>query len=94
MHIHVTLIPISESSQPPPSPDPPENVFHFKTGTRLRQIVNSGAIKLTTAKIEDHEKPGAWFSTQAAQNVVPVAATAGDKIDGLRQEATGRCPLG
>ncbi|MFM8866888.1 MAG: hypothetical protein ACKOFZ_01175 [Ilumatobacteraceae bacterium] len=56
--------------------------------------MNSGAIKLTTAKIEDHEKPGAWFSTQAEQNVVPVAATAGDKIDGLRQGATGRCPLG
>ena len=28
---------------------------------------------------------------QAAQNVVPVAVTAGDKIDGLRQWAAGRC---
>ena len=28
---------------------------------------------------------------QAAQNVVPVAATAGDKIEGLRQWASGRC---
>ena len=28
---------------------------------------------------------------QAAQNVVPVAVTAGDKIDGLRQWASGRC---
>jgi hypothetical protein len=28
---------------------------------------------------------------QAAQNVVPVAITAGDKIEGLRQWASGRC---
>ena len=28
---------------------------------------------------------------QAAQNVVPVAVTAGDKIDALRQWASGRC---
>ena len=28
---------------------------------------------------------------QAAQNVVPVAMTAGDKIEGLRQWASGRC---
>ena len=28
---------------------------------------------------------------QAAQNVVPVAVTAGDKIDSLRQWASGRC---
>ena len=29
--------------------------------------------------------------TQAAQNVVPVAVTAGDKIEGSRQWASGRC---
>ena len=28
---------------------------------------------------------------RAAQNVVPVAVTAGDKIEGLRQWASGRC---
>ncbi len=28
---------------------------------------------------------------QAAENVVPVAVTAGDKIEGLRQWASGRC---
>jgi hypothetical protein len=28
---------------------------------------------------------------QAEQNVVPVAVTAGDKIEGLRQWASGRC---
>ncbi len=28
---------------------------------------------------------------QAAQNVVPVAVTAGDKIESLRQRAFGRC---
>ena len=30
---------------------------------------------------------------QAAQNVVPVAVTVGDKIEGLRQWASGRCLL-
>jgi hypothetical protein len=30
-------------------------------------------------------------TTTAAQNVVPVAVTAGDKIEGLRQWASGRC---
>jgi hypothetical protein len=28
---------------------------------------------------------------QAAKNVVPMAVTAGDKIEGLRQWASGRC---
>ena len=30
-------------------------------------------------------------STMAAQNVLPVAVTAGDKIESLRQWASGRC---
>jgi hypothetical protein len=30
-------------------------------------------------------------TTMAAQNVVPVAVTAGNKIEGLRQWASGRC---
>ncbi len=64
MQIHVTLIPISSTGQPPPSPDPPEHVYHYTTDLKLKQIINSGAIKPTTAKIEPHEKPVAWFSTQ------------------------------
>ena len=60
MQIHV-LIPI-------PSPtstglDPPNTLFHYTTGLKLKKIINSGAIKPTTAKIEPHEKPVAWFST-------------------------------
>jgi hypothetical protein len=39
-------------------------VYHYTTGLKLRQIINSGQIKSTTAKIEAHEKPVAWFSTQ------------------------------
>jgi hypothetical protein len=64
MQIHVTLIPISSTDQPPPSPDPPDKIFHFTTGLKLRSIINSGHILPTTAKIEPHEKPVAWFSTQ------------------------------
>jgi hypothetical protein len=64
MQIHIQLIPISSTDHPPPSPDPPEKIYHYTTGTRLKQIINSGQIKPTTAKIEPHEKPVAWFSTQ------------------------------
>ena len=63
MQIHVTLIPISSTDQPPPSPDPPEVIYHYTTGLKLRSIINSGSIKPTTANIEPHEKPVAWFST-------------------------------
>ena len=61
MQIHV-LIPIPHPTYP--GPDPPENIYHYTTGLKLRSIINSGAIKPTTAKIEPHEKPVAWFSTQ------------------------------
>jgi hypothetical protein len=64
MQIHVHLIPISGPNELPPSPDPPENIYHYTTGTRLKPIINSGAINPATAKIEPHEKPVAWFSTQ------------------------------
>jgi len=64
VQIHVTLIPISSSDPLPSTPDPPEKLFHYTTRLKLRQIVNSGCIKPTTAKIEPHEKPVAWFSTQ------------------------------
>jgi hypothetical protein len=60
MQIHV-LIPAS-----PPSftgPDPPV-VYHYTTGLKLKQIINSGHIRPTIARIEPYEKPVAWFSTQ------------------------------
>lgn len=60
MQIHV-LIPI-----PPPKPtgsDPPSTLYHYTTSQKLRSIINSGAIKPSTAHIEPNEKPVAWFST-------------------------------
>jgi hypothetical protein len=66
MQIHIQLIPIPSTDQPPPSPDPPDKVFHFTTGLKLRSIINTGAIKPTNAQIEPHEKPVAWFSTSPA----------------------------
>jgi hypothetical protein len=65
MQTHVSLIPISNPNQLPSTPDPPENVFHYTTGLKLRVIINTGAIKPTTAKIEPHENPVAWFSTSS-----------------------------
>ena len=60
MQIHV-LIPIPSPTST--GPDPPKNIYHYTTGLKLQQIINSGCIKPTTAKIEPHEKPVAWFST-------------------------------
>ena len=60
MQIHV-LIPIPAPTST--GPDPPEIIYHYTTGLKLRGIINSGCIKPTTAKIEPHEKPVAWFST-------------------------------
>jgi hypothetical protein len=81
MQIHVTLIPISSTDQPPASPDPPETIFHYTTGVKLRSIITSGFIKPTTAKIEPHEKPVAWFSTrnqwEPTATKVPIPGIAG-----------------
>ena len=60
MQIHV-LIPIP--APPHTGPDPAGNIYHYTTGQKLRSIINSECIKPTTAKIEPHEKPVAWFST-------------------------------
>ena len=65
MHIHIQLIPISSTDQLPSNPDPPENIYHYTTGLKLRSIINTGCIKPTTARIEPHEKPVAWFSTSS-----------------------------
>jgi hypothetical protein len=79
--IHFQLIPISSTDQPPPSPDPPEHVYHYTTGTRLKQIINSGCIRPTTAKIEPYEKPVTWFSTspewEPTATKVPIPGMAG-----------------
>ncbi len=63
MQIHVHLIPIPPPTTPT-GPDPPEHIFHYTTGLKLLSIINSGAIKPTMAKIDSHETPVAWFSTQ------------------------------
>jgi hypothetical protein len=81
MQIHVTLTPISSADQIHPAPDPPENIYHYTTGMKLRLIINSGQIKPTTAKIEPHEKPVAWFSTsgqwEPTATKVPIPGMAG-----------------
>ncbi len=89
MHIHV-LIPIPAPTQPTVGPyPPPENIYHYTTGLKLRQIVNSGCIKPTTVKIEPDEKPVAWFSTQdhwePTATKVPIPGIAGQIATGQAQ---------
>jgi hypothetical protein len=59
----VTVHLISMSPANPTGPDPPGNIYHYTTGLKLRQIINSGAINPSTAHVPTHEKPVAWFST-------------------------------
>ena len=81
MQIHVTLIPISSTDKLPPGPDPPDVIYHYTTGLKLEHIINSGHIQPTAAKIEPHEKPIAWFSTQdqwePTASKVPITGMAG-----------------
>ena len=89
MQIHVTLIPVSNTDQPPPAPDPPENISHFTTGLKLRSIINSGHILPSTARIEPNEKPVAWFSTQdqwePTSTKVPIPGMAGQIVTAQAQ---------
>ncbi len=64
MKIHVTLTPLSNAGHIAAGPNPPKQVYHYTTGLKLRSIVSSGQIAPSAAKIEPHEKPVAWFSTQ------------------------------
>lgn len=90
MQFHV-LIPCS----PPDStgPDPPV-IYHFTTGQKLRSIINSGHIKPSTAHIEPHEKPVAWFSTspewEPTATKVPIPGKAGQLITAKAQNGLVR----
>ena len=94
MQIHVTLIPISNTDQPPSGPDPPEHVYHYTAGLKLKQILNSGAIKPTTAKIEPHEKPVAWFSIspewEPTATKVPIPGKQGQLLTAQAQGGLAR----
>ncbi len=93
MKIHVTLIPI-----PPPTtipgPDPPDTIYHYTTGSKLRQIINSGHIRPSTAHVPPNEKPVAWFSTspgwEPTCTKVPIPGKAGQLITAKAQHGLVR----
>jgi hypothetical protein len=64
-------------------PDP-SVAYHYTTGLRLRQIINSGHIKPSTAHVPPNEKPVAWFSTSSdwepTCTKVPIPGKAGQLI--------------
>ena len=90
MQIHV-LIPVST---PNTGPDPPDRIFHYTTGSKLREIINSGCIKPTTAKIEPNEKPVAWFSTsptwEPTATKAPIAGKQGQLLTAQAQSGLVR----
>jgi hypothetical protein len=89
MQINIQLIPIASPDLCPPGPDPPDVLYHYTTGSKLRSIINTGGIKPTTAKIEPHEKPIAWFSTsgqwEPTATKVPVPGLAGQVMTAISQ---------
>ncbi len=91
MQIHV-LIPIPSPTST--GPDPPDVLYHYTTGLKLRSIINSGCIKPTTAKIEPNEKPVAWFSTsptwEPTATKVPVPGKQGQIITAKAQSGLVR----
>ncbi len=102
MKITVHLIPIPpphtpESPDPTDSfeqPPPADHVFHYTTGLKLRQILLSGQIKPSTAGIEPHEKPVAWFSTsdrwEPTATKVPISGMPGQLITAQIQGGLAR----
>jgi hypothetical protein len=92
MQIHVHLIPIPPSNQT--GPDPPDTLFHYTTGLKLKQIINSGQIRPSTAHVPPHEKPVAWFSTQdqwePTATKVPTPGTLGQLITAKAQSGLVR----
>jgi len=93
MQFHV-CISAPAPNAPTRDSDPPEHIYHYTTGLKLKQIINSGCIKPTTAKIEPHEKPVAWFSTQdqwePTATKVPVPGMQGQIITAKAQNGLVR----
>jgi hypothetical protein len=91
MQIHV-LFPIPSPTST--GPDPPDVLYHYTTGLKLRSIINSGCIKPTNAKIEPNEKPVAWFSTnptwEPTATKVPVPGKQGQIITAKAQSGLVR----
>jgi len=73
----------------PPHPTTPANTRRAgpQPNPPTTQLKRSAAQRLRTTMASLLDVP----LVQAAQNVVPVAVTAGDKIEALRQWASGRC---
>jgi len=98
MKIHIQLVPISPPNPFNTGPDPPNtNLFHYTTGLKLKQIINSGHIKPTTPHINPHEKPVAWFSTsptwEPTATKCPIPGKAGQLITARAQNGLVRISL-
>ena len=95
MKISVHLIPI-----PPPHPEPdppPATLFHYTTGTKLKQIINSGTIKPSTAQVPPHEKPVVWCSAsgtwEPTATKCPIPGKIGQLITAKAQAGLARIAL-
>ena len=89
--IHLIPIPPPNTSDQHPAP---HTVFHYTTGLKLQQIINSGAIQPTTAGIEPQEKPVAWYSTsphwEPTASKVPIPGMPGQLITANAQHGLAR----
>jgi len=89
--IHLIPIPPPNTSDQHPAP---HTVFHYTTGSKLRLILLSGHIKPSTAGIEPHEKPVAWYSTsprwEPTASKVPIPGMPGQLITAQAQGGLAR----
>ena len=85
---HVHVLPKVHVSLPTQDHDLPcsASLLHQRTLSSPRR-----GTKILSHNLDQDLGRGSVPLVQAAQNVVPVAVTAGDKIEGLRQWASGRC---
>ena len=97
MKIHVQVIPISSPDEIPDGPDPPAVLFHYTTGTKLKQIINSGIIRPSTAQVPPHEKPVVWCSAsgtwEPTATKCPIPGKIGQLITAKAQSGLVRISL-
>ena len=99
MKISVHLIPIPPPDQPTTGnhDQSPGIIFHYTTGTKLKQIINSGIIRPSTAQVPPHEKPVVWCSSsctwEPTATKCPIPGKIGQLITAKAQAGLARIAL-
>jgi len=92
--IHLIPIPPRDSPDSPDQPPTADHIFHYTTGHKLRLILLCGHITPSTAGIEPHEKPVAWYSTsphwEPTASKCPIPGMPGQLVTAQAQHGLAR----